>query len=268
VIKNTQGVDYEIIVVDNHSSDDSATYVAIHFSQVRFIRSPENLGFGKANNLGVESATGKYVFFLNSDTILLNNAVLIFFEYMEQHGNDEHLGGIGCYLKDNEGNLALSYGDFPSPKSEFSYIKNKILHKQRAWANSECDVDFITGADLFMPRKLFESLGGFDPQFFMYYEETELQYRFAKLGWKRRLIIGPEILHLEGGSFRSSGLSYKRFVMAQKSYNYYVGKHFSGQRYIAFRITLIGIRLLVFFTTTWSIKEKIKAYGIVLKATK
>ena len=110
-------------------------------------------------------------------------------------------------------------------------------------------------------------MDGFDPQIFMYYEETDLQYRMAKIGLKRLIIEGPEIVHFEGGSFQQKGLSFNRFMMAQKSYNYFVRKHYRGFRYLCFRCSLILIRLTILFTTKWSWKEKIKAYAMVVRGS-
>lgn len=107
-------------------------------------------------------------------------------------------------------------------------------------------------------------MDGFDKNIFMYYEETDLQYRIAQRGLLRKIIPGPRIIHLEGGSFENNGLSLKRFVMAQTSYNYYLRKNFHGLDYYFNRIMLCLIRLTIFVTTNWTISEKFKAYKLVL----
>lgn len=264
IYRHTENVEMEIIVVDNASSDGSERSIKSRFPSVKWINSGGNLGFGKANNLGAKYADGKYLFLLNPDTVLKNNAIWLFYDYMEKHSIVDKIGAVGCMLLDRYENPNLSYGDFPSPKSEVAYLIGKISNEKKQTITCDIDVDFITGADLFMPRDIFMRLCGFDPHFFMYYEETDLQYRMQQKGWKRRVISGPKILHLEGGSFQKMGLSPKRFAMSQTSYNYYIRKHFSGMRYVCFRLSLIVIRLTLFFNKGWSFKEKLHSYMLVV----
>ncbi len=264
IYRHTENVEMEIIVVDNASSDGSERSIKSRFPSVKWINSGGNLGFGKANNLGAKYADGKYLFLLNPDTVLKNNAIWLFYDYMEKHSIVDKIGAVGCMLLDRYENPNLSYGDFPSPKSEVAYLIGKISNEKKQTITCDIDVDFITGADLFMPRDIFMRLCGFDPHFFMYYEETDLQYRMQQKGWKRRVISGPKILHLEGGSFQKMGLSPKRFAMSQTSYNYYIRKHFSRMRYVCFRLSLIVIRLTLFFNKGWSFKEKLHSYMLVV----
>lgn len=261
----TKRIDFEVIVVDNASSDGSETYVRERFPSILWVNSGSNLGFGRANNLGVERAMGKYIFFLNSDTILLNDAVSLFFDYMESNREKESLGVLGAYLLDKNGNVNISFGYFPTPIREFAYLWRKLCHKSIEVSNSDKYVECISGADMFIPRELFLKIGGFDPQIFMYYEETDLQYRLSKIDVNRKVITGPRIIHLEGGSFKSKGLSLNRFRMAQSSYNYYLRKHYCGFKYFTFKLSLLIVRLSLFFTTDWCFKDKCKAYLLVFK---
>lgn len=266
IYEQSHRITFEVIVVDNASTDGSETFICNRFPKVHWINSGENLGFGRANNLGASHAQGKYLFLLNSDTLLKNDAISFFFEYMELHAEKEHIGALGCWLTGCDSKPCLSYGQFPSPQSEIIYLWKKLVGIKLS-SFSVLDVDYITGADLFVSHVLYNKLQGFDPQYFMYYEETDLQYRMNKLGYKRRLLRSPEIVHLEGGSFSKKGLSVNRFLMSQKSYNYYVRKHFCGLKYLSFRISLIFIRLLLFVTTNWNMKDKLKAYWLVVKGT-
>lgn len=261
----TKRIDFEVIVVDNASSDGSETYVRERFPSILWVNSGSNLGFGRANNLGVERAMGKYIFFLNSDTILLNDAVSLFFDHMELNREKESLGVLGAYLLDKNGNVNISFGYFPTPISEFVYLWRKLCRKSIEVSNTDKYVDCISGADIFIPRELFLKIGGFDPRIFMYYEETDLQYRLSKIGINRKVITGPRIIHLEGGSFKSKGLSLNRFRMAQSSYNYYLRKHYCGFKYFTFKLSLLIVRLSLFFTTDWRFKDKCKAYLLVCK---
>lgn len=263
IYNKTEGLSFEVIVVDNASTDNSESFICGKFPQVKWISSCKNLGFGNANNLGVCYAIGKYVLLLNSDTILVNNAVGLFYSYAINH-KKEMIGALGSWLLDDKKNLNKSYGLFPCVKNEILYLLKKYKYHIVEDLNVYKDVDFISGADLFLERKLFNNIGGFDKNIFMYYEETDLQYRMKKLGLIRRVIPGPKIIHLEGGSFEHNGLSLKRFVMAQTSYNYYMKKNFHGVKYIYSRFMICFIRLTIFFTTNWKLSEKIKAYKLVL----
>lgn len=259
----TKGLTFEVIVVDNASNDDSEREICKRYSRVKWINSGDNLGFGKANNLGANYAQGEYLFLLNSDTLLLNNAVRIFFDYAESH-KQEPIGALGSWLLDSHENPNNSFGFFPCVKNEFRYLMGKFRLPTQEDITAEKEVDYVTGADLFIKKSVFEELGGFDKNIFMYYEETDLQYRMANKGLFRKIIAGPRIIHLEGGSFEKHGLSFNRFMMAQTSYNYYLRKNFQGLSYYYYRMMLCFIRLTIFITTGWSCSEKIKAYKLVL----
>ena len=262
IIENTKRCSYEIIVVDNASTDNSREIIT-EFTSVKWIQSEVNLGFGKANNIGASEASGKYLFFLNSDTNLLNDAISIFYDFFEENNENEKLGAVGAYLLDLNHNDNLSYASFPSVSFEWKYLINKTLKKSDIQSKRNKEVDVVTGADLFIKKDTFQISGGFDPQFFMYYEETDLQFRLKKLHKKNVIIVGPLIIHLDGGSFKHNGLSYKRFCMAQKSYNYYVKKNVSVINRLWYRFNIIILRLSVFFSD-WTLKQKIEAYKIVI----
>ncbi|WP_366184854.1 glycosyltransferase family 2 protein [Flavobacterium ovatum] len=270
--EKTIGVEYEVIVVDNDSQDDSVSLIKDNYPWVKLIEAGGNLGFGRANNLGFNAACGKYIFLLNSDTILLNNAVLMFFEFMELHNSDNSIGAIGGVLLDVDNKPTMSFGDFPSINSEWNYIKNKIKDKllnkntssSQLLNESVFDVDYIIGADLFIPKFVIEKIGLFDADFFMYYEETDLQKRMDLNGYKRMIIPHTKIIHLEGGSITSSfKFSYKRFALSQTSLHIYIKKHFKGINYLSFRVFMMFIRLTILFESRFTTKEKLKSLKLI-----
>lgn len=240
---HTVGLEFEIIVVDNDSKDGSCRMLAEEFPEVVVIASRENLGFGRANNLGMARANGKYLFCLNSDTILQNNALRYFFEFSET--TKEPIGAIGAILKAPNGDTTHSYGRFITMGSVlreliakyFRFLKRREnLHPDEAQAPKE--VDYITGADLLVPKSVYKELGGFDPRFFMYCEEVDWQRRMAMAGYKRFIIPGPEIVHLEGGSDdgKTKTWSPSRLKNILTSRRIYLEKYYSKKSLILFRM--------------------------------
>lgn len=240
--EKTFGIEYEVIVVDNDSTDGSQEMLRQDFQWVRLVESGENLGFGKANNLGMSVANGKYFFLLNSDTLLINNAVKHFFDYAESNSD---FGALGSILLGSDNKPCHSYGRFITPLSELRFVIAKYLRFLKDKSNllpelvsSPKEVDYITGADLWVPRSVYKSLGGFDPQFFMYCEEVDWQKRMADAGLKRLIIPNPKIIHLEGGSDNSKSRiwSTNRLKNIYTSKKIYYHKHFNKWIYPFFRI--------------------------------
>lgn len=249
--EQTHGVTYEIIVVDNASHDGSLEMLATEYTWVKVIESDINLGFGRANNLGMKNASGKYFFLLNSDTILLNNALKYFFDFAESH-ND--IGSLGSILLGINQQPCHSYGRFITPSNELKFVIAKYFRflKDKTLLNpplidKPMKVEYITGADLFVPQSVYAKLGGFDPDFFMYCEEVDWQQRMANVGLKRIIIPGPQIIHLEGGSdttnHKSSTWSPSRLKNIYTSHKIYQKKHFSKRMYPFFRFAYILLRL-------------------------
>lgn len=227
VFDKTNGISFEVIVSDNGSNDGSVEMIKSEFPQVVLIENNANLGFGAANNRGLKIAKGKYILYLNSDTVLLNNAVKIFFDYWENSPEKEKIGALGCVLQDDKGNVIHSGGDFPTYKKEiFRLIKENVaisvnsllsffhikqIHKKKNRllnAVSE-SVDYVTGADLFVRNNSFAE---FDERFFLYFEETDLQFKMNKNSLKRILISDPKTIHLEGKSNKIKMKSLDRYI--------------------------------------------------------
>lgn len=210
VFAKTSGISFEVILVDNASTDGSVELFEKD-KRILFVKSDKNLGFGKANNLGFQYAKGRYIFLLNSDTLLLNNAVKCFYEKMESE--KLNIACMGCLLQDSNGQYIHSYADFPKVKNMlythvwpslfrlFGYSEIKMDDPIKRKNNpSFFQVDYVTGADLFIRRRAIEECGLFDPDFFMYFEDPELQYRFSKYGYYSFIFDAPQIIHLEGKS--------------------------------------------------------------------
>jgi len=255
--EKTHEVDYEVIVVDNNSSDGSQEMLRQYYPWVSLIESKENLGFGKANNLGMRNAAGKYFFLLNSDTILVNNAIKEFYDYAESHPG---FGALGSILLDRDLQPCHSYGKFPTPARTLKYVVAKYLrflkdqkHLHPDKVSEALEVEYITGADLWVSREVFEKTGGFDPAYFMYFEESDWQFEMCKAGLKRFVIPGPEIIHLEGGSDASKSSIWspnrlKNFYASQKTYQ---KKHFNKWTYPFYRIAYLILNTPILLMLTF-----------------
>ena len=255
IFEKTDGVSFEVIVVDNDSKDDSIKVLS-QDSRITFVASDANLGFGKANNLGVEHSLGKYIFFLNSDTLLVNNAVKLFFDFMEQHQINKSVGAIGCLLMDNQLRRIHSFADFPKVgrflADEWTDHFLKRFNKSTKRLDDRVEipvdkeffsVDYVTGADIFVNRSVLEKYGGFDKDFFMYYEESEMQNRWKRLGGLQSFIVkGPEIIHLEGKS--QQGQNYSKYLRQLRSQMIYFKKTCSPVKYYTYRIAFMLGRII------------------------
>lgn len=203
IVEHTTGVDYEVIVVDNGSTDGSADAMASD-KRILWVPTGENLGFGRANNVGLQHAGGEYVFFLNSDTLLRNNAIGMMLDFARSY--EGRLGALGCILEDRQGQPIHSYGRFPRMRDDFTKLIwtpiKKALHLYRQQPTPLPDhymaVEYVTGADLMVKREVIDRCGAFHPAFFMYCEEAEMEYRFKQKGYENILLRGPRIVHLEG----------------------------------------------------------------------
>ena len=249
IFEKTSGVTFEVILVDNASTDGSVEAFKKD-DRIRFIESGVNLGFGKANNLGYQCALGNYIFLLNSDTLLLNNAIKEFYMQMEQQ--DTMVACMGCLLVDACNQPVHSYGDFPTMRNEllrkpmaflnkYFSIRNGYDDTPLQVINEHCfEVEYVTGADIFMRKEVADRLGLFDSEFFMYYEECEMQYRYRRKGYISLIIDNPKVMHLVGKSDSSNKTLWTRndiksmFTCYRKLYGRYYAFFFKWLMIMAY----------------------------------
>ena len=206
VFAKTVDLDFEIIVVDNASSDGSQQMIKDVFPEVILVENLENVGFGRANNIGFDYAKGRNIFLLNSDTVLLNNAVKILSDYLD---DNPQTGICGGNLYDEKENPGLSFKRyFPSVLFELNTLLGDILFKIRYGKNSDfnytnkpLEVAYVIGADMLLRASILNIAGKFDPDFFMYFEETEFSWRIRKAGFSIYSVPSARIIHLESKSF-------------------------------------------------------------------
>ena len=260
---HTHGVDYEVIVVDNGSTDGSVEALATDH-RIKFLSTGENLGFGRANNVGLQHASGQFVFFLNADTLLRNKAIKMFLDFATQY--DGKLGALGCILEDRQGQPIHSYGAFPKMSDDIDKMLvmpiKKALHCYHdvppRLPDSWMKVDYITGAGLFVSREVIDNCGAFHPAFFMYCEETEMELRFAEAGYDNILLRGPRIVHLEGEGGKSSKQSkfLRDCLRQQKSQYIYFKLSEPRWKYYIYRMAHPLLRQTLWFTPHVSLSDK------------
>lgn len=202
----TSGIHYEIILVDNSPKKDYSTQFKQCSSKLHYVQSSTNIGFGRANNLGMEMAKGKYFLLLNSDTLLINNSLKYCVDFLEQESSG-HIGLLGCKLLNEDGSYQGSFYPY-TDNSVWNYFKsnNPILYKL---CNVKQDfleikepkkVGDISGAFMLLRRSVYEKVNGFDPDFFLYCEETDwCRNRIAK-HFDIFYLPHTEVIHLGGKS--------------------------------------------------------------------
>jgi len=233
VYQFTQDNKFEVILIDNASADRSILEVKTLYPDVIFLECPENVGFGRANNLGITHAGGKYVFLLNSDALLISDAASVFFKFMEE---DRHrqVGCCGAALIDSDGHDQISYGNFPSFREAFSalgflklypnYYRTKLSSGVKNDSDKTRAVDYICGADMFLRKTVLEETGCFDTDFFLYFEEVELSRRIKKAGYLSVILPKVKIIHYESASLGGSLLNNEKAKFLAKSRHIYFRK--------------------------------------------
>lgn len=216
IIEKTEDICYEIIVIDNASGDGSVQKLQNKFGErITVIGSEVNLGFGKANNLGNTYAKGEYLFFLNPDTILVNNAIKILHDALIENPDYGVVGG-NLFMPDMSPapSYCMKFDVLKDEKKSASWryiisqkVKDKLgIRKGTSFENKFNDTEYpmsvayIFGADIMVNKRTFDMIGGFDPDFFMYYEEEELTWRITDAEYKVMSIPNAKIIHLDGAT--------------------------------------------------------------------
>jgi exopolysaccharide biosynthesis polyprenyl glycosylphosphotransferase len=211
IVKYTAGIAYEILVVDNHSSDGSAGWLKRHFPQVHLISNDRNVGYSRANNQALEVSKGRYILFLNPDTRILGNALGDMVGFMDRH---PEAGVAGCRVLNPDLSLQLACRrSFPSPGVAFSRLTglSRLFPRSKALGRYNltflpsghvAEVDAVSGSFMMVRPELFSQVGRLDERFFMYGEELDFCLRAKRAGWKVLYNPQAEIIHYKGASAR------------------------------------------------------------------
>jgi GT2 family glycosyltransferase len=251
VQKAIQNIDSEIIVIDNASTDGSCEMIKERFPEVYLIENKENLGFPRGNNIGVEKAKGDYICILNPDTVVAEDT---FKKILQFAKNQNELGIIGCKMIDGSGLfLPESKRGVPTPWVAFTKVaglykyfpKSTLFNQyylQHIPQSSTQKVPILTGAFMFLKRQLYQEVGGFDQDCFMYSDDVDLSYLVTKIGFSNYYFADTTIIHYKGESTQKDVLYMKRF---QEAMTFFYKKHFN-QSFLFTLIMKIGIKLFAF----------------------
>lgn len=247
VNKAMEGLETEVFVVDNNSVDGSCSHIRERFPWVKLIENRENVGFSKANNQAIRTASGKYILLLNPDTVVEENTFSKCFRFMETH---DDAGALGVKMIDGSGHfLPESKRAFPTPWVAFYKIfglsrlfpRSKKFGKYHLGYLSENEthkVEVLAGAFMFLRREALDKVGLLDEDYFMYGEDIDLSYRIIKGGYNNYYLPESIIIHYKGESTKKGSLNY--VMVFYNAMIIFARKHFSTRnaRYYTFVINM------------------------------
>jgi GT2 family glycosyltransferase len=247
--------EYEILVVDNASSDGSPEFIKNSYPQIKLIINNVNIGFAAANNQAIKSSKSEYVLLINSDCKVYKDSLNKLIEFMDSVRN---AGVIGPKIINSDGSIQFSCRKFPSilnagfhsiltniaPNNPFSR-KYKLVDINR---DNPFEVDWVSGSCMLIRRDALDDAGFMDEHYFMYVEDVDLCYQMWKKNWKVFYFPHSEILHHIGGS--TSDKKLKASFRMQKSIFYFFWKNYKKSwkiLLIPFLIIVLGLRIFLTF---------------------
>ena len=237
VYKAIQHLEAEVIVIDNHSADESGKMVREKFPGAMLIENVENVGFSRANNQGIRISGGRYVLLLNPDTVISEDTLVKTVSFMDEHPN---AGALGVRMIDGRGDfLPESKRGLPTPMVAFYKMSGlaRLFPRSRTFGAyhlgflGEHDVnkvDILSGAFMMIRKEVLDEVGLLDESFFMYGEDIDLSYRIIKAGYDNYYFPQTTIIHYKGESTKKHSINYvKIFYLAMAKF---AKKHFSRQQ--------------------------------------
>ena len=279
IYAETTGFEFEVIISDNGSKDDSLLQIRQHFPKAIVVENGANLGFAKGNNAGIQVARGEYVLILNPDTIILNRALNQLIEFADQH---PQAGGFGCRVLNVDGSFQNPARPLPTIRGYLTaalYLR-WLRHFSKAFESdtylgwdgrSERAIGYQSGCCILFRGSILQQLQGFDGRFFYHFEETDLCCRLWKSGSSIVYCPTAEITHLGG---QSVGRFPIRFELERLRSRYrYFHKHFGRRGLIRIRrVTLlhywtrrIGYGIKAWFKPSEALKGRMEMYKVVIR---
>ncbi|NIS74305.1 MAG: glycosyltransferase [Deltaproteobacteria bacterium] len=265
IYEKTSDITFEIIIVDNNSSDGSCEVIQKHFDEVIIIVNSDNLGFAKGANVGARNARGKYFCFLNSDTNLVNNAMR---EMLDVMNANRQIGIAGPLILDPEMgiNQSLLNISISGTLLRLLGIKRMIKINENFLSNHPRGYELtmgtgLIGACILVRRDLFEALGGFDEQFFFYWEESDFILNAMRNRWKAVFLPAGKVIHDTGGTVRKLSLEERKNVVYHFYYGllFYCRKNYGKLGFVLARFTTRVIIMVkrYHYMVKWKKKEDI-----------
>jgi GT2 family glycosyltransferase len=243
----------EVILVDNNSHDGSAAMVREKFTHVHLIENKENLGFARANNMGLKIARGDYVLLLNSDTKVIGDALEKMRAFLDNHRDAAVVSARLVYpdLTDQGaakafptpinslfGRRSLLTRLFPNNKFSNKYIISRVQKTDKPF-----EADWVSGACLMARRKVLEQVGFLDGAFFMYWEDADLCFRIKQKGWQVFCVPEARVIHYEGKSAQRKSSNRLIIEFNKSAYRYYCKHHVRSPLSIMNLIAILGLSL-------------------------
>jgi GT2 family glycosyltransferase len=220
IFEKTSVINFEVIVIDNNSSDKSCEMIRKNFTKVKLIENKINAGFAKALNQGLKIAKGDYFLILNPDTEIKNEAILKLLNFAK---NKTELAAVGPKLINSDGTNQSSCYNLPSIKNavlEFWFGKKGSYEKFYPNSVKPIEVEAIVGAAMLIPKKSMDKIGLFNESYFLYFEDLDWCRKAKKLGLKIYWDPNGEIIHVHGASsIQNKSKSQKMLIESSKIYN-------------------------------------------------
>jgi GT2 family glycosyltransferase len=237
LVKALENIESEIIVVDNHSSDGSIEYLKSKFPVVKYIHCGHNMGFSRANNIGIKQSCGELVLMINPDTIVGEDVVINAVNFLQMH---DSAGALGVKMLKADGSNAMeSRRGLPTPMTAFykmSGLCERFPHNHKlahyymsylSWSEPH-KIEVISGAFYMIRRKAYDDVGGLDEDYFMYGEDVDLSCRLLEKGWQN-WYLPLSILHYKGESTQKTSFRYVHVFY--ESMLIFMRKHYSNSSY-------------------------------------
>ncbi|WP_180565802.1 glycosyltransferase family 2 protein [Chryseobacterium sp. JV274] len=243
--KYIQEINYEVIVIDNASTDNSWTDLIPEFPGVHFISSEINGGFSKANNRAIQTAKGEYILLLNPDTEFEGFYMK---ELLDFADSQPAFGCLGVRMHDAEGNFLPEskrsvpdmFNSFEKLFTNFKKNNSKSYYRNDIEENAVAEIEVMTGAFLLAKKDVYEKIGGLDEAYFMYGEDIDLCYTFLRNGYKNFYYGKVSILHHKGESTIKNEVYLKRFYGAMQIF---IDKYYKESKPVQYSFLKAGLKL-------------------------
>jgi len=262
---NTKKIAFEIIVVDNNSSDGSVKMLEDEFPDVKVIANQENYGFAKANNQALLVSQSRYAMLLNSDTVVKPSAFDILTKFMDEH-QDVGIVGSRTFYPDNT--VQGTARSFPSPMNTFfgrktfltrilpnNRFSQKYLTCLREDYTEPFEVDWVAGSCLMTRREVIDAIGMLDEGFWMYWEDADWCYRAKENGWKVFCVTDAQIIHFEGKSSKQQNIKLIR-EFHKSVYRYYRKHYIKSALNPMNLVAIVGLSLRCFLQASAAFLRK------------